>query len=31
MAYGADFAEMPDWLEDQLSNFIFSMQRGRAH
>ncbi len=31
MAYGAGFAEMPDWLEDQLSNFIFSMQRGRAH
>lgn len=31
MAYGADFAGMPDWLEDQLSNFIFSMQRRRAH
>ncbi len=30
MAYGADFVDLPDWQEDQLCNFIFSMQRRRV-
>lgn len=30
MAYGADFVDLPDWQEDLLCNFIFSMQRRRV-
>ncbi len=30
MAYGADFVDLPDWQEDQLCNFIFTMQRRRV-
>lgn len=30
MAYGVDFVDLPDWQEDQLCNFIFSLQRRRV-